>query len=318
MEEFHRILAGFCHRRIYRIGLLRKALHCGRTHRRPYGFGCRSKRADQARNSPDPRLCAESHRTGPSMDFRASGILHSGRRRRSGDGPDSFFRSRWESDRLRPRSLFSPWQDVAQLNAFHAGLRKATIGTIESIAEQCDGIRCDMAMLLMNVIFENTWGKTAGKRPRQEYWVEIIEAVLRKGLDFAFIAEAYWDLEWELQQQGFDFCYDKRLYDRLASGGAEDVRLHLLADADYQGKLLRFIENHDEPRAAAVFHSTQGACGGPYSGHCARSEAFPRRPDRGPENKGPGFSRAPSTGGAANSTSELLSQVVVCCKLDLL
>ena len=29
------------------------------------------------------------------------------------------------------------------------------------------------------------------------------------------IAEAYWDLEWRLQQLGFDFCYDKRLYDRL-------------------------------------------------------------------------------------------------------
>ncbi|MGO9312857.1 MAG: alpha-amylase family glycosyl hydrolase [Syntrophobacteraceae bacterium] len=150
--------------------------------------------------------------------------------------------------------FFPAWQDVAQLNAFHAGLRKAAIETIESIAEQCDGIRCDMAMLLINGIFENTWGKKAGKRPRQEYWVQIIEAVLRKSLDFVFIAEAYWDLEWELQQQGFDFCYDKRLYDRLTSGTAEDVRLHLLADAGYQRKLLRFIENHDEPRATAVFH----------------------------------------------------------------
>jgi hypothetical protein len=105
----------------------------------------------------------------------------------------------------------------------------------------------------MSDIFEKTWGKRAGKRPGQEYWVEIIEAVLRGGRDFVFIAEAYWNLEWELQQQGFDFCYDKRLYDRLASGTAEDLRLHLLADAGYQGRLLRFIENHDEPRAAAVF-----------------------------------------------------------------
>jgi hypothetical protein len=29
------------------------------------------------------------------------------------------------------------------------------------------------------------------------------------------MAEVYWDMEWTLQQQGFDYCYDKRLYDRL-------------------------------------------------------------------------------------------------------
>lgn len=67
------------------------------------------------------------------------------------------------------------------------------------------------------------------------------------------MAEGYWDLEWELQQQGFDFCYDKRLYDRLERENAESVRLHLCAELGYQDKLLRFLENHDEPRAAEVF-----------------------------------------------------------------
>ena len=65
------------------------------------------------------------------------------------------------------------------------------------------------------------------------------------------IAEAYWDMEWELQQQGFDFCYDKRLYDRIVAQDARGVREHLRADLDYQSKLLRFLENHDEPRIAA-------------------------------------------------------------------
>ena len=169
------------------------------------------------------------------------------------NSPAAFFEAGGKVIACGRDPFFPPWQDVAQLNAFHPGLRKAVIETIESIAEQCDGIRCDMAMLLMNEIFEKTWGKTAGERPRQEYWVEIIEEVLLSGLDFVFIAEAYWDLEWELQHQGFNFCYDKRLYDRLASGTAEEVRLHLLADSGYQCKLLRFIENHDEPRAAAAF-----------------------------------------------------------------
>jgi hypothetical protein len=67
-----------------------------------------------------------------------------------------------------------------------------------------------------------------------------------------FVAEAYWDLEWTLQQQGFDHCYDKRLYDRLLHEDAGSVRAHLLADIAYQRGLVRFLENHDEPRAAAT------------------------------------------------------------------
>jgi hypothetical protein len=148
---------------------------------------------------------------------------------------------------------FPAWPDVLQLNAFQARLRQAVIETVSDIAGQCDGIRCDMAMLLMNSIVERTWGSRAGQPPATEYWVDVIPAVKKAHPRFLFIAEAYWDLEWNLQQQGFDFCYDKRLYDRLEHDGAESIRLHLSGDLSYQEKLLRFIENHDEPRAAATF-----------------------------------------------------------------
>jgi glycosidase len=153
---------------------------------------------------------------------------------------------------------FPAWPDVLQLNAFEAGLRRAVIETISEIAEQSDGIRCDMAMLFLNTIFERTWGSRAGPRPATEYWEDVISAIKSRHSGFLFIAEAYWDLEWELQQKGFDFCYDKRLYDRLEHGNAESIRLHLCADLAYQEKLLRFIENHDEPRAAAAFSSARG------------------------------------------------------------
>jgi alpha amylase-like protein len=148
---------------------------------------------------------------------------------------------------------FPAWTDVLQLNAFEPALRSAVIETVSSIAQQCDGMRCDMAMLLLNSIFERTWGVRAGPRPATEYWIDVISATKKKHPGFLFIAEAYWDLEWELQQQGFDFCYDKKLYDRMEHSNAESIRLHLCADLAYQGKLLRFIENHDEPRAAATF-----------------------------------------------------------------
>jgi glycosidase len=154
--------------------------------------------------------------------------------------------------------FFPAWPDVLQLNAFQPGLRQAVIETVSEIAGQCDGIRCDMAMLLLNNIFESTWGARAGAKPDGDYWSTVIPAVREKHREFKFIAEAYWDLEWELQQQGFDHCYDKKLYDRMEHGDAESVRLHLLADPAYQEGMVRFIENHDEPRAAAAFPDGKG------------------------------------------------------------
>ena len=148
---------------------------------------------------------------------------------------------------------FPAWRDVLQLNAFDAGLRRAVISTLSNLAQQCDGVRCDMAMLPLNSVFPRTWGSRAGPIPATDYWRELIPAVKKPHPHFLFIAEAYWDLEWELQQQGFDFCYDKRLYDRLVHGDAESLRRHLNADLGFHAKLLRFLENHDEPRAASVF-----------------------------------------------------------------
>ena len=167
--------------------------------------------------------------------------------------PDEFFNTGTHILAHGRDPYFPPWPDVLQLNAFHPGLRRAAIETVNAIADQCDGMRCDMAMLMMNPIFERTWAVRAGPKPEKEYWVELIGSVRERHPHALFIAEAYWDLEWELQQQGFDYCYDKRLYDRLEHDQAEQVRLHLRADLNYQQRLVRFIENHDEPRAAATF-----------------------------------------------------------------
>jgi glycosidase len=149
--------------------------------------------------------------------------------------------------------FFPAWPDVLQLNAFNPALRKTVVQTLEDISDQCDGVRCDMAMLLLNDVFKRTWGARAGNEPAADFWKAIIPAVKAHSPDFLFVAEAYWDLEWQLQQQGFDYCYDKRLYDRLEHESASSVRGHLCAEMAYQRKLVRFIENHDEPRAAATF-----------------------------------------------------------------
>jgi hypothetical protein len=125
---------------------------------------------------------------------------------------------------------------------------RARIDELVTIAGKCDGVRCDMAMLLLPEIFQRTSGITP-----EPFWPTATAAVYARYPDFTFMAEVYWDLEWTLQQQGFGYCYDKRLYDRLRDGRVRPIRDHLLAGLDYQDKLVRFLENHDEPRAASEF-----------------------------------------------------------------
>ncbi len=176
--------------------------------------------------------------------------------------PENYFVA--ETARGRPilahgRDPYFPgWTDTAQIDFLQRPARAACIRTIEEIADQCDGIRCDMAMLVLDEIFRRTWGDRArpsasGPLAAGEFWTEAIEAVRIRRPRFLFIAEAYWELEWRLQRLGFDFTYDKRLYDRLRHGDGASVRAHLGAEMDFQTRCVRFLENHDEPRAAAVF-----------------------------------------------------------------
>jgi len=145
---------------------------------------------------------------------------------------------------------FPAWPDVVQLNAFSPDLRSSVSDLLVELAGLCDGVRCDMAMLMCNEVFARTWGL---EPPAEEFWPGLIARVKAAHPGFTFIAEAYWDMEYTLQQQGFDLCYDKRLYDRLEHEDAASVRGHLSGDPAFERGLIRFIENHDEPRAATVF-----------------------------------------------------------------
>ncbi len=153
---------------------------------------------------------------------------------------------------------FDGWPDTAQLNYRHHDLRAAMTAELVRVAARCDGVRCDMAMLLEPAVFAATWGDRSlpvdGTPPvDEEFWPGAIAAVRAEHPGFVLMAEVYWDLEWQLQQHGFDYTYDKRLYDRLRDGAAPGVRGHLRADPDFQRRSARFLENHDEPRAAHTF-----------------------------------------------------------------
>jgi Alpha amylase, catalytic domain len=143
---------------------------------------------------------------------------------------------------------FPGWSDTLQLNYGNPATQEAMLGELLKVAEQCDGVRCDMAMLILPEVFQRTWDIQA-----EPFWPKATHKVRERFPDFCFMAEVYWNLEWTLQQQGFDYTYDKRLYDRLREGRARPVREHFHAGLEYQNKLARFLENHDEPRAAQTF-----------------------------------------------------------------
>jgi glycosidase len=153
---------------------------------------------------------------------------------------------------------FSAWTDVAQLNYFNPKTRKAMQEELVKVANLCDGVRCDMAMLILNRIQKQIWGERvyAGNKfsePQREFWQGSIAEVKKIYPDFLFIAEVYWGLEDELISLGFDYVYDKVFYDALKDTDVEGIRKNLTKSGQLARKRLRFIENHDESRAAAVF-----------------------------------------------------------------
>src|SRR5688572_21128511 len=127
---------------------------------------------------------------------------------------------------------FPGWPDTLQLDYSNPGVQEAMLAELVRVAERCDGVRCDMAMLVLPDVFERTW-----KRLSEPFWHRAIWQVRERVPEFFFAAEVYWDLEWTLQQQGFNYAYDKRLYDRLREGHPRLIREHLLAGPDYQDRL---------------------------------------------------------------------------------
>jgi glycosidase len=95
---------------------------------------------------------------------------------------------------------FAGWPDTLQLNYGNPATQVAMIGELRRIAGQCDGVRCDMAMLVLPDVFERTWGIRA-----EPFWPTAIAAVRQKHPNFLFMAEVYWDLEWTMQRQGFNY-----------------------------------------------------------------------------------------------------------------
>ncbi|MGA8143260.1 MAG: alpha-amylase family glycosyl hydrolase [Candidatus Acidiferrales bacterium] len=159
---------------------------------------------------------------------------------------------------------FPPWKDVAQLNHFQPAMRAAQLQDFRTIASHCDGLRCDMAMLLLSDIFASIWTPFLGgmARPEKEFWSEARAAEP----NLVLLAEAYWGTEARLLELGFSFSYDKALYDAVRDANPWGIHSCLAEALDYQNHLARFLENHDENRCAATFPAARLTAAGTLMG----------------------------------------------------
>jgi glycosidase len=153
---------------------------------------------------------------------------------------------------------FPPWHDTAQLDYTNDALRTQMIEELKWISRFADGVRCDMAMLVLRDYVRQQWYPLASHEVfnalmPEEFWDAAVAAVKAENPDFKFIAEAYWDKEQKLRELGFDLTYEKKLYDSLVARDAGRAAERLSLDLQSLRASLYFIENHDEPRAASVF-----------------------------------------------------------------
>ncbi len=149
---------------------------------------------------------------------------------------------------------FAPWTDTAQLNYFNPKTKEFMLKNLLKVADLCDGVRCDMAMLTLNKVHRDTWWEfIGGNLPKEEFWSMALQKVREAHADFKFIAEVYWGLEWEIQEMGFDYTYDKVLYDRLRFSNSENIKGHLGAEHLFQMRSIRFTANHDEEESLKAF-----------------------------------------------------------------
>lgn len=174
----------------------------------------------------------------------------------------TYFRSKFDNNIILAHGrdpFFPAWSDTVQLNYFSEETRSFMEEQLANISNYCDGVRCDMAMLSLNNVFQNTWphiiNKLNHKKPKNEFWEEAIKKVRKKNPDFKFIAEVYWELEPVLQNLGFDFTYCKFYLDMFLNNDVLSIKNNLNRGKIFNKRSVVFIENHDENRSAKVFKS---------------------------------------------------------------
>ncbi|MGZ8938424.1 MAG: alpha-amylase family glycosyl hydrolase, partial [Limisphaerales bacterium] len=147
---------------------------------------------------------------------------------------------------------FEPWSDTVQLDYRVMETHEAMRSVAQTISMYGDGLRCDMAMLLLPEIFAETWKSfpsPAAHQTHADFWRKTIAAVRQLQPQVQLIAEVYWDREEQLQELGFDYTYNKRVCDYLVRGQEAELIEYLRGrSVGYLSRSVHFLENHDEAR----------------------------------------------------------------------
>jgi len=152
---------------------------------------------------------------------------------------------------------FPSWADTLQLNYGLPEVHKHMSGELQKLASHCDGVRCDMAMLLNPHTFIKTWGWTLTQEQitylhQHSFWQENIPLIKNNvNKNFKFIGEIYWDEAY--LSQYFDYIYDDKFYKKIVNS-SPDLKNHLSYLINPQNnptscRSALYIENHDEERA---------------------------------------------------------------------
>jgi hypothetical protein len=153
---------------------------------------------------------------------------------------------------------------AAQLNLFDAGARALQCESLASIARRCDGVRVHLAYYWLTDLFADFWRPqlTGQAPPEREFWEDAIAAARGENPDFLLVAETYGeDVQRRLRDLGFDYVYDKDSYDCLSVGDVSGFRR--ITERLPLAQCVHFSENHDEPRAVAVFGDAAAANAAP-------------------------------------------------------
>ena len=161
--------------------------------------------------------------------------------------------------------------------------------TLSDIADQCDGVRCDMAMLMMNETFARTWGARVGAAPASDYWPEVIAAVRegapglllhRRGLLGPRVGAPVAGFRLLLRQAALR---PPAARDRRGRAAAPDGRHRLPA-----GSAAIRREPRRAPSGLGASSRTPPSGGG-GDADPGRRPTRPRRPDRGPTDPAAGL-----------------------------
>jgi hypothetical protein len=153
-----------------------------------------------------------------------------------------------------------PWKDVIQWNYFDSKTIETMTKNFVKVLTLADAVRCDVAYLVLNDVFENAWSYELNhyqySKPEEEFWSVAIKAAREVNKDAIILAESYYEeYSKQLLDLGFDYVYDKPLLDNLLLT-TNDVKEFLRSKTNESwDKACHFVENHDEQR---IVFKTEG------------------------------------------------------------